>query len=325
MAPVAIENLIELEKNLVRLSKDVKRTTVTSMAPYLNNMRVAHNQVFKMDSARFGTLFHPQNQWTEGNWLNLTEELKASQKSLEDAMKLGKITVVDARKMQAEIIEAYKHLKDVNIPQVFTFAPSDAFVSDYFYREAFTEFESEKERSRAKAVEAGKKEKVKEVKAGVKGRRPVVDTIRQRLLERTTLATAKTGHPQGTANGYIRIMEGKTPPVLIDQMPTQTAPPKTNGASGKPATPVKPGTYYHGNTAVQGTATYYSYTQTENGDECEKANRAERKKACPVNCKHTNCKTAKTTKVVQNGKCYRVVVPTKKEAEEPIIIDIQFE
>jgi len=254
MAPMAIANLKELEKSLARsIETDLKKNLRILPA----KLRLAQNYAISMDTLRFGGNI---TFLTQNNLQGLAEELKRSQKELEEAFKKGFISKTDAKKMQLEIAEAFKNLKDVDFPQFYSFAPTTV---DGYYRHGHTAAEAENESQRIRA--ANEKRRIAKVEGKLnqlKTKPTSLDSIKQYYAGRTI--TPPT--PQGEAMVYTTYPDGQAIAVegkLLDRLKEY-----------KTTVPVvKTGTLQR----IDGRGvTSYTYFYTDVEDECEKANKNDR-------------------------------------------------
>jgi hypothetical protein len=326
MAPVAIENLKELEKNLVSINKEMKKTWVTTGSKQLklakdqvftaqNLFAGADAQFFHFDSLRFSNAF-AFNTNPGGNWVAFAEELKASQKSIEDAMKKGKISQLEGKKIQAEIAAAFKNLKEIKFPQVYSYAPGSIAVSggQTFYK-ADDYNEAELQKDKLKTDEKKKSDQREGVINGSRVRRSLADSIKQKLLVRTAPVLVPT-----QAHGYMSLSE-HTRYLTSDELKEITS--YVNGAAK--ARTVWSGSLPRKKEGQAETSTY-NYVYTEDGEECDKANRTERHKKVstvpPPKSKPVNGCT-KTVTTTKNGSCIQVLVTPSKPQTQPVIIEVE--
>lgn len=277
MAPMVIENLKELEKSLARsIESDLKKNLKTIPA----KVRLAQQYVFTRDTLQFGGNIA---FLTQSNLQGMAEELKKSQKELEEAFKKGFISKNEAKRMQVEIAEAFKNLKDIDFPQFFSFAPATTVEGFYRHGSAVAETESEKERNRA-ANEKRRILKAEEKLRSVKSKSSSVDSVRQLYTAKAGVRLPDNGETIGfsplTDGSYYVVVDGKHVEHLREM---------------KALAPVtKTRTYAQGGTR-------YTYTYNDVEDECEKANRND--KSRKVN----------TTVIVQ-GRGSRIAVTKPKKA-----------
>jgi beta-lactamase regulating signal transducer with metallopeptidase domain len=326
MAPVAIEKMKDLEKNLASITKEMKKTWVATspreMKPSRDQVFTAHNlfagadaQLFHFDSARFSNAF-AFNTNPGGNWVAFTEELKASQKAIEDAMKKGKISQIDGKKMQAEIAAAFKNLKEIKWPQVYSYAPGSIAVpgGQAFYK-ADDYNEAELQKDKLRTDEKKKLDQRERIINGSRIRKSLVDSIKQKLLARTVPVLVP---PQ--AHGYMSLSE-HTPYLTSDELKEITT--YVNGAAK--ARTVWSGSLPRKKEGQEESSTY-NYVYTEDGEECDKANRTERHRKVstvpPPKTRPVNSCT-KTVTTTKNGSCIQVLVTPPKPQTQPVIIEVE--
>ena len=251
MAPMAIENLKELERNL---SNTVHRDLLKNLKNIPAQLRHAQHYTMAMDTLRFGgnvTFF------THNNLQGMAEELKKSQKELEEALKKGFISKLDAKKMQMEIAEVFKNLKDIDYPQFYSFAP--AITTEGFYRHGNISVENDREADRLRAANEKRKVVKSESKLNNLKAKSAADSLRQRYTARTAAVyndQVAGFFPLDKGAQYI-VVNGKT----LEQV------------KGIKTPSVRIGTLPQAN--GKGSSTYtYVYTDAE--DECEKANKNDR-------------------------------------------------
>lgn len=131
MAPVAIQNLKAFEQNINASVNHKMRKLWAPAAPRnlwtqsSRNPEVIQIPVFKFDSLQFNwpgaTAIAP-----EINLQSLQQQLIASTKSVQDALRRRQISESEAKKMQAEIAAAFAQLKHARLPQLPGFAYVDA-------------------------------------------------------------------------------------------------------------------------------------------------------------------------------------------------------
>ncbi len=290
MAPMAIQNLKELEKNLLRTVNNDLRKNLKNIPAKL---RFAQNYTFAMDTLKFGENITFLSQH---NFQNLAEELKKSQKELEEAFKKGFISKAEAKKMQLEISEAFKNLREIDFPQFYGFAPANIAETSVqgFYRYENGTGEKENDRERTRAVEEKRRALKAEGKLNnLRAKSSMADSIKQRYIARAGVRIPNNGETieinslaeghnyvivDGTGQQYFK--RSGIPPVKTTAVFTPT----TKGGSG-----------------------YYVYTDGE--DECEEANRNERSRrivtTITVNGRNTKVTSTKPKKVTTatNKKC----------------------
>jgi beta-lactamase regulating signal transducer with metallopeptidase domain len=299
MAPMAIENLKELEKNLLRSVNNDLRKNLKNIP---SRLKLAQHYAFAMDTLRFGGNITFLNQQ---DLQGMTEELKKSQKELEEALKKGFISAVEAKKMRFEIAEAFKNLKDIDFPQFYSFAPTASTVEG-FYRSssAASENDNEKERSRAagekrKALKA--EDKLNNIKVKVH-----IDSIKQHYVARAGSARLPNNDE---VTGFSSIAEG-TQYIVVDrnefeQVKGIRTPSVRAGIALQPI--------------ARGGTNFYVYSEGE--DECEKANRTDRTRRVITTAtvhgrstKATTIKPKKTTGSTNKNSC-TITVPATKDTE----------
>jgi beta-lactamase regulating signal transducer with metallopeptidase domain len=320
MAPMAIQNLKELERNLAAVKQDLRKNIRSSAAATRAALAQSHwynaaqgndHAFMHFDSLRFfnGNTAVVQ----EINWKAINEEMKVSQKAIADALKQGAISQLDAKKMQLEIADAFAKLKDLKMPQVYGFAPG---TNQFFRPEDEKDFYGDqkiKEKTTEKSRTANK-EKTNEARA----KRILMDSLRTNLPNATPLKA-------GQVYGYV-VTEGRPSAIIVDkehQVYAQGLPkPPANRPTPAPASPKLRGT------AAADVVTTYVYTDEDAGEDCEKANRFERsrrvitttataqgqstrKKAAKSSC--TTTKPATT--ITKKGNSVQVTVaPANQEA-----------
>jgi beta-lactamase regulating signal transducer with metallopeptidase domain len=319
MSPVAIENLRELEKNIASVTKEMKRTWVTTLPKQLKsaqdqvftaqNLFATQGQLMHFDSVRFSNAFAYN---TDVNWTSFADELKASQKAIEDAMKKGKISQIDGKKMQAEITKAFKEVK---IPQVYSYAPGAVGGTQFYWKS--DEDDSNDDQHEKLKTEERKRIDLRERINGTRIKRTIVDSLKQRLTAKTIPAV-----PIPTqAMGYMAL-SGHTPYVVLDKPEALVS--YYTSATTK-AGFVKAGTLPRKKDGKEELTTAYSYVYTEDGEECDKANQTDRYKKtsttpAKVRPPKAGIKSVTTTK---NGTCIQVVVTPSKPQSEPVIIEVE--
>jgi hypothetical protein len=318
MSPVAIQNLRELEKNMNSVSKDMKKTWFANFPRQMKlaqeqaftaqNLFTTRGQLMHLDSIRFSNTFTTN---TELNWASLGEELKASQKAIEDAMKKGKISQVDAKKILAEIA---KSLKEVKFPQVYSYAPG-AVAGNQFYWKQGEEDNSDEKRDNLKTEER-KRVDLRDRLNGTRIKRPLPDSLKQKLVTKTIPSVPSPAQ----VHGYMAIAD-HIPYFVMDNSEALVSY-YTNGTN-KPAT-IKGSV--RAKSDKNNEASTYSYSYTENGEECDQANQTERNRksyTIPVRIRSQKNVTKTATATVKKGTSIQVVVTPPKPEMEPLIIEVE--
>ena len=318
LAPVAIENMKEIEKRIASVNKELRRNLRQIPAA---QVKLAHNQLFQFDSLHFNGAMNIANMtmFTSPDvyWANLDEtlqELQQSQKEIEEALKKKTISRVLAQAQLNEITEAIKRLKEVKMPQVYGLAAS-ANANEFYFRNWF-EDEAQKERRTSEDRKRNGQNDIKttEVKGNNLRVKKDVDSIKQRLLAKTMI---KTPH-QPEDHVYYAIGAGKTPYIVVDG--------KTAGhIKEMPKVGLKTTTIPAG---VQHYEIAYAYAYGDM-DECEKANRYEksRKVVLPVNGRsRSTAPASKTTKKTNHVSCTTATTSTCKDKDaEHVVVDVQMQ
>jgi beta-lactamase regulating signal transducer with metallopeptidase domain len=285
MAPMGIENLKELEKSLARsLESDLKKNLRTIPA----KLRLAQNYAIAMDTLQFGGNI---TFLTHNNVQGMAEELKKSQKELEEAFKKGFISKTEAKKMQMDIAEAFKNLKDIDFPQFYSFVPAIT-AAEGFYRHGSAAAENESEKQRIRAANEKRRILKAEGKNGFKSKTPSVDSTKHLYMAK---AGARLPH-NGETIGFSTLTEDAQY-VVVDGRPIEhVREMKTSAPVVKTRTLPR--------ASAKG-STGYTYIYSDVGDECEKANRNDRSRK--VN----------TTVIVQGRGSRIAVTKPKKTPTQP--------
>jgi beta-lactamase regulating signal transducer with metallopeptidase domain len=314
LAPVAIENLKEIEKRIAAVNKEKR-----AMKQVPAQMKLAQAQLFHIDTLHFNgnmtfsnmTLFGQQDVY----WQNMEEEmqkLQKSQKALEEAVNRGKLSKLDAKNMQAEITAAMKKLEEVKINNFYSFA-SPAPGTEFFARNWF-EADEQKER---KAGE-DRKRTTGEARTGggtnTRLKKDAADSIKQKLLARTVIK----GPHQPEAHGYVAITGG-TPYLVVDG--------KTVGyIKDIPKASLKTTNI----PVLKAQDLVYTYVYTECEDECEKANRNEKSRRHIFGTAQGKAKTATVTtataakeKKKTNGACTATTATGGKTKDAETVTEVE--
>ncbi len=315
MAPVAIENLKELEKNIASVNKDIRKNLFQHIP---SQLKLAQGHVFHFDTMRFnGNITFNDNMsfftQQENYFQNMVEEIQKSQKALEDALKKGVISKIDARKMQSDIADAMKSLKEMNLPQVYGFAPHGNG-AELFYRNGIAMFDNDSEKEKTKNSEERRKPGQGDARSSstTKLRKEITDTLKQRIINRTATRAPHQPEVHVTSSGgthYIMV-DGKTAGYV------RTLPPGAGVSIALQTPPVQP---------VQSQdLAGYTYTYNESGDECEKANKNEKsrrfttfgkQKIVPVKPKKkTNCNS-----------CTSTTTSNQQKQNETVVTEVEFQ
>jgi beta-lactamase regulating signal transducer with metallopeptidase domain len=295
MAPVAIENLQELERNInSSVNKQLKKLRYSTIP---GNMRFAEGQLFNSKNAdaffQFDTMKFASNLALGFNvdWEDLTEKLTSSRIQIEEAVKRGKISEIDAKRMKTEIANAFRKLKDTKMPQFYGFAPPTAAIADggegttWFYKGD----EDDNNEAFVRERKANEKRQIDSKEKNARIRRFVVDTMKRRVFR-----TVPTAPLAVHFNGHLRTNENM-PPVVIEYpgMMFTADTSKAHGAATVPA-------ILHRATAkalnkTNAAATYaYVYTNDNDGNENDVAKDTDKSKS-PVAKVSGRCKTVKVT------------------------------
>ncbi len=322
MAPMAIENLKELERNLAAVKQDLRKNLRSVSG---NRLALAQSYWYNTPTQAFAQVdslhfFHGNNfkvMNPEINWKGVTEEMKASQKAIEDALVKGKISQLDAKKMQLEITNTFARLKDMKFPEVYGFAPGG---NQFFKSEDEQDLYESDQRIKEKAPEKNRnatKEKTNELR-----KRVIIDSLRTKMPRSTNLTV-------GQAYGYV-VSDGKSPVLLYDEDAIIYAQGLPKASSIRTVTTPPAPSRFRGTAADVVTA--YVYTDEDAGEDCEKANRTDRhRKIVVVSATgSTRYKTIKPTCTSKNvttnkkgGTCVQVTVnPPSKEA---VIVEVELQ
>jgi beta-lactamase regulating signal transducer with metallopeptidase domain len=323
MSPVAIQNLRELEKNITALAKNDIRKTWMSNIPHqvklaqeqaftAQNLFSAQGRLMQLDSMRFSNYFKPG---TEISWSSFTEELQASQKAIEDAMKKGKISQVDAKKVLAEIS---KSLKEFKLPQVYVNAPA-SMAGTRFYWKSGDSKETDEQPDKLKADERKRADLRERVNIG-KIKKPYADSVRQKLIAKTVAGAPLPG--QLPVPGYFAFADHN--PYLVVDQPEEILFYYNQGT--KKAGTIKT-VRVAGNQGgnVEETSSY-NYNFTESGEECDKANQTERRRkifTAPARLQPSKGGSKTVTTTAKGSTCIQVVITPSKPQSEPIIIEVE--
>jgi len=329
MAPMAIENLKELERNLAALKQDLRKNVrsnggnrmALAQSYWYNTPSQANTQPFAhLDSLQ---VFHGNNFQgviPEMNWKAMNEEMKASQKAIEDALQKGKISQLDAKKMQIEIANSFARLKDMKFPQMYGFAPGG---KQFFREEDEHDIYETDQKVKEKAIEKNRnatKEKTNELRI----RRMIIDSLRTKMPKPGNLTP-------GQAYGYV-VTDGKSPLLLLDNdaIVYNQGLPKAPKVRSTPS-PSTPSRFRDGGADV---AIAYMYTDEDAGEDCEKANRTDRHtKVVVASATASGAGKNKTTKpscssktVITNkkGTCVQVSV-TPQSKDDAVIVEVELQ
>lgn len=316
MAPVAIENLKDLERNLnTTVNRQTKRTWLTAVPAV--NMKLAQadwfntQEQFQFDTIRFNNAFAFSGKIEK--WTAFADELKASQKAIEDALKKGKITTAAAKKMQAQLAEAFKNLNDAKTQQAYYgFAPATNG-NTFFFRSDEEENDNQKEKT---ATEEKRRTGQRERIAPTRIKRIYVDSLKQKLVARTLPSLPQAGTQ---LHGYMALASG-TNTYFVDKDQQATT---VYGYVHTPKTAV-----LKAGAAGKGEATTtYNYVLSENElvDECDKANNTDRHRTniatVPGKGKVANGKCTKTA--TKKGNCVQVIINPPPPETEPLIFNVE--
>jgi beta-lactamase regulating signal transducer with metallopeptidase domain len=319
MSPVAIQNLRELEKNITAVNRDMKRTWFANFPRQVKlaqeqaftaqNLFTAQGQLMHFDSIRFSNAFVAN---ADVNWNSLGDELKASQKAIEDAMKKGKISQVDAKKMLAEIT---KSLKEVKLPQFYSFAPGAAPGTQFYWKQS--DDDNGEEQPENLNADEGKRVELRERNSGVRVKRIFVDSLKQKLLAKNMPAVPLPKRLQ-----HDIAAPGRNPYFVIDN-PEAPESYYVNSA-GKTRT-MRAGSVKGSNTGKTEASGVYNYAYSADGEECDQANQAERNKKIVTAA--GRARPVKTGKAIitttKNGSCIQVVVTPPKPDSAPLVIEVE--
>lgn len=312
MPPVAIENLKELEKNITSIRKETRRGMMTAQnAAAL--VKLAQNHVYNFDTLRFNgniTFFNQEN------WQQITDELRKSQQAIEDAWRKGTLSKTEAKKIQGEIEDALRDLREIKVPLQFREVPFTS-AGAMFYRPATTAPNIDADKEKAKVMYEKKKHHENEAKLN-KAKKEAMDSVRRYYVAGRGARVVTTHQPE--VAGYMAINE-KTPMVIVDNPPV-TMPRRT------PPTLAKAGAVSIQNGQVANT---YTYVYTESEDECEKANKLERSRRVVVINGFATGGSPRTKPVprvrkpaqVSNGNCNTSVAPAETEKAEAHQFEIE--
>jgi beta-lactamase regulating signal transducer with metallopeptidase domain len=323
LAPVAIENLKEFEKRLASVNKDVRK----NMMQFPAQFKMAQDQVFHFDTLHFnGNMVFNSNDMNlfgqpgDMYWQGMDQEiqeLQKSQKAIEDALKKGTISKGIAKAQLAGIEEAMKKLKEVKLPQVYSFAQGFGG-SELFYRHGagngLENEEAKEETGRERTVTAEKRRGTQTEARGtnVKLRKAVIDSLKQRFL-----AKAMTVKAPGQPNGYVTVAEG-APYMVIDGK-------AISYLRNVPAVPLNtaPLTRWNNQDIVN-----YNYAYGDSEDECGKANSNERSRRVIITTTQGKNKTTpvvKPKKKTTNGCTATATAAQKDKDAEVIVVDVQLQ
>ncbi len=329
MAPMAIENLKELERNLAAVKQDLRKNMRNSVnaraaaaqANWYNSFAQANSDMAfaQFDSIRFVNGNNVVFQ--EINWKAINEEMKASQKAIADALEKGKISQLDAKKMQLEIANAFTKLKDVKMPQVFGFAPGGTQYFREIDAEDYYDADLKVKETSAEKNRNASKEKANQIRI----KRMVTDSLKSKLPRATVL---KTGH--GETYGYV-VADSKAPVMWMDKDAVVYAQGLPKPPSGRTVPPTVSTPRIRGN--VPDVVTAYVYTDEDAGEDCEKANRHERSRrvitaaatATGQNTKNRTTKgtTAKTVTTTKKGNCVHVTLTPPNQETVTFEVEVQ--
>jgi beta-lactamase regulating signal transducer with metallopeptidase domain len=293
IAPVVIENLQDIEKNIVSINKQMKKMLTAKGGT--NQWTAYYNNVNFFDSVKspgFGYAFNMPDKVV--NWQALAEQIKSSQKQLETVFKKSKPTDAYEKKAQAELDKANKTLakKLNNMPTLH------AFVADG--QTFFKTFELAELDTDQKLVDRTRIQQ-RELRTSTSKLKLMTDSMQHRVNGRL-LAKAKGGQlPQG----YVALPED-APYLVVDNMVTTYS---TTVAPKLPTGVAYGYVYSQQDQEAQETATAGTKTKTSCGGNTKTVNATI--KTCP-----------KVRSVCKDGKTYTVVVPAATK-DEQIIIEIQ--
>jgi hypothetical protein len=321
MAPVAIENLQELERNInSSVNKHLKKLRYSTIP---GNMRFAEGQLFSTEKAN---AFFQHDTMRFGNdlslgfnvdWEDLAEKLTSSRIQIEEALKKGKISELDAKRMKVEIANAFRKMKDTKMPQFYGFAPqTPAIIAEggegatWFYKGD----EDDNNEVVVRDRKANERKQVDTKEKNTRIRRFLVDTMKQRRVFRTVPTAPLAVH----FNGHIRNNEN-IPPVVIEYpgMMFTADTSKGHGATKVPAILHRATAKALNDAAAAATYTY-AFTDDNNGQENEVAKDLNKPKTSVAKVSG-RCKTVKVT--ANKSTCTQVTIsPSSAEAYTDTII-----
>lgn len=312
MAPVAIENIRDLEKNITSIKKEARKGMTTALNAAAM-MKLAQQQLFHFDTLRFNGNMAFFNQ---ENWKQISEELRKSQKEIEDAWRKGTLSKAEARKINGEIEETLRSLRAMKMPQQFYEVPF-ATAGTVFYRPATTVSNMEADKEKARAMYETRKRHEAESRAS-KAKKEALDSVRRYYVAGRGARVVKPHQP--AAQGYIALKD-KMPTVMVHGKPVTFF--RTTPQGLRAGTSLQNGEA--GNT--------FAYSYTESDDECEKANKHERSRRVVVfnGFTGTGVKVKPAPPKVKkqpsagSGGCTTPVAPVEKEEVEVRQIEIEIE